>query len=204
VGAVVGRGTLREPLLSPRHLDSEHHSHSITENINPQGGTLRVDEDIEAGTRDSVSQKKNINEQGAYLHVLGDLIQSIGVMIGGAVIWWKPEWRIIDLICTLFFSVIVLGTTINMLRSILEVLMESTPREIDATRLEEGLVAIPGVLTVHELHIWAITVGKILLACHVRIQADADADVILQNVIGYCERTYKISHVTVQIERESV
>jgi len=212
VGAV--EGTLREPLLSPRHLDSEHRSHiddsdegfahrrSITENINPQGGTLRVDEDIEAGTRDSVSQKKNINVQGAYLHVLGDLIQSIGVMIGGGVIWWKPEWRIIDLICTLFFSVIVLGTTINMLRSILEVLMESTPREIDATRLEEGLVAIPGVLTVHELHIWAITVGKSLLACHVRIQADADADAILQNVIGYCERTYKISHVTVQIERE--
>lgn len=216
VGAVVRQGTVSEPLLSPRHLESEHHSHthdsdegfahrwSITENRNSQGSTLRLDEDIETGTRDSVSQKKNINVQGAYLHVLGDLIQSIGVMIGGAVIWLKPEWRVIDLICTLFFSVIVLGTTIKMLRSILEILMESTPREIDATRLEEGLVAIPGVLTVHELHIWAITVGKILLACHVRIQADADADVILQNVIDYCDRTYKISHVTVQIERESM
>lgn len=210
LGAVVGQGTASEPLLDEHHSlthDSDEgfaHRWSITENRNSQGSTFRLDEDVETGTRDSVSHKKNINVQGAYLHVLGDLIQSIGVMIGGGMIWWKPEWRIIDLICTLFFSVIVLGTTIKMLRSILEVLMESTPREIDATRLEQGLVSIPGVLTVHELHIWAITVGKILLACHVRIQADANADVILQNVIDYCDRTYKISHVTVQIERESI
>ncbi|CBI34617.3 unnamed protein product, partial [Vitis vinifera] len=85
--------------------------------------------------------QRNINVQGAYLHVLGDSIQSIGVMIGGAIIWYKPEWKIIDLICTLIFSAIVLGTTIRMLRNILEVLMESTPREIDATRLEKGLYA---------------------------------------------------------------
>lgn len=89
-----------------------------------------------------------------------------------------------------------------MLKSILEVLMESTPREIDATRLEEGLCAISGVLTVHELHIWAITVRKYLLACHVKIRSDANADMVLQRVIEYIEREYKISHITVQIERE--
>ncbi|XLR69819.1 hypothetical protein HN51_016933 [Arachis hypogaea] len=70
----------------------------------------------------------NINVQGAYLHVLGDSIQSVGVTIGGEIIWYKPEWQIVDLICTLIFLVIVLGTTINMLRIILEVLMESTPQ----------------------------------------------------------------------------
>ena len=74
----------------------------------------------------------------------GDSIQSIGVMIGGAIIWYKPEWKIIDLICTLIFSVIVLFTTIRMLRNILEVLMESTPREMDATRLERGLCEMHG------------------------------------------------------------
>ncbi|QCE02483.1 solute carrier family 30 [Vigna unguiculata] len=153
---------------------------------------------------ESKTKKKkqwNINVQGAYLHVLGDSIQSIGVMIGGAVIWYKPEWQIVDLICTLIFSVIVLVTTINMLRNILEVLMESTPREIDATKLERGLLDIEDVVAVHELHIWAITVGKVLLACHVKIRREADADLVLDNVIDYIKRVYNISHVTIQIER---
>lgn len=143
----------------------------------------------------------NINVQGAYLHVLGDSIQSIGVMIGGAIIWYNPEWKKVDLVCTLFFSVIVLGTTINMLRRILEVLMESTPREIDATKLEMGLLEIDEVVAIHELHIWAITVGKILLACHIKIRPEANADLVLDKVIEYIRTEYNISHVTIQIER---
>ncbi|XP_021897221.1 metal tolerance protein 1-like isoform X2 [Carica papaya] len=143
----------------------------------------------------------NINVQGAYLHVLGDSIQSIGVMIGGAIIWYNPDWKRVDLICTLFFSVIVLGTTINMLRSILEVLMESTPREIDATKLEMGLLEMDEVVAIHELHIWAITVGKILLACHIKIRPEANADLVLDKVVEYIRMEYNISHVTIQIER---
>ncbi|XP_077245057.1 zinc transporter [Tasmannia lanceolata] len=151
---------------------------------------------------DKQKKQGNVNVQGAYLHVLGDSIQSIGVMIGGGIIWYKPEWKIIDLICTLIFSVIVLGTTIRMLRNILEVLMESTPREIDATRLEKGLCEVDGVVAIHELHIWAITVGKVLLACHVTIMPDADADLVLDKVVGYIRREYNISHVTIQVERQ--
>ncbi|KAK6919611.1 Cation efflux protein [Dillenia turbinata] len=85
-------------------------------------------------------------------------------------------------------------TTIKLLRNILEVLMESTPREIDATRLEQGLCGVEDVVAVHELHIWAITVGKILLACHVKIRPEANADVVLDNVIEYIRREYNISH----------
>nr|WAW78479.1 metal tolerance protein 1 [Hemerocallis fulva] len=151
----------------------------------------------------SVEQKeRNINVHSAYLHVLGDSIQSVGVMVGGGIIWYKPEWKIIDLICTLVFSVIVLVTTINMLRNILEVLVESTPREIDATRIEKGLCEIEGVVAIHELHIWAITVGKVLLACHVTVTPEADADLLLDKVIGYINREFNISHVTIQIERQ--
>ncbi|CAI0394207.1 unnamed protein product [Linum tenue] len=146
-------------------------------------------------------KKKNINVEGAYLHVLGDSVQSIGVMIGGAVIWYKPEWKIVDLICTLAFSVIVMGTTIKMLRNVLEVLMESTPREVDATKVEKGILEMEEVVAIHELHIWAITVGKILLACHVKIRPEANADAVLDNVINYLKREYNISHVTIQIER---
>ncbi|KAG0460327.1 hypothetical protein HPP92_023455 [Vanilla planifolia] len=114
-------------------------------------------------------KRQNINIHSAYLHALGDSIQSLGVMVGGAIIWRKPEWKVVDLICTLLFSLVVLVTTINILRKLLSVLMESTPKEIDTTKLEKDLCEIQGVVEVHELHIWAITIDKVLLACHVTI-----------------------------------
>ncbi|URE16469.1 metal tolerance protein [Musa troglodytarum] len=163
--------------------------------LHPSGEAATSREDAKEKTR-------NINVRSAYLHVLGDSVQSIGVMIGGAIIWWKPEWKMIDMLCTLVFSVIVLVTTIKMLRDILEVLMESTPRQIDATKLEQGLCRLDGVVAIHELHIWAITVGKVLLACHVTITQEADADLVLDTVVGYIKREYNISHVTIQIERQ--
>ncbi|XP_010056050.2 metal tolerance protein 1 [Eucalyptus grandis] len=184
---------------SKDHADQHHdHEAGLTEPL------LQTCSEAEGNSKPGTKQKqqRNINIQGAYLHVLGDSIQSVGVMIGGAIIWIKPEWKIVDLICTLIFSVIVLWTTITMLRNILEVLMESTPREIDATRLESGLREMDEVIAVHELHIWAITVGKVLLACHVKIRRDANADMVLDKVVDYIRREYKISHVTIQIERE--
>ncbi|KAL9435356.1 hypothetical protein AB3S75_021598 [Citrus x aurantiifolia] len=194
------------------HSRGEHHDHCDEEN--PKTGHHHfhdkhhrtgevLAEPLVDKPKCGPEQKKqqNINVRGAYLHVLGDSIQSIGVMIGGAIIWYKPEWKIVDLICTLIFSVIVLGTTFNMLRNILEVLMESTPREIDATKLEKGILEMEEVVAIHELHIWAITVGKVLLACHVKIQPEANADLVLNNVIDYIRREYNIIHVTIQIER---
>ncbi|KAE8722089.1 Metal tolerance protein 1 [Hibiscus syriacus] len=185
------------------HSKTKHrHHHGETEHTDHEGHR-HVHKEQSEPLLDKPKKKKrmNINVQGAYLHVLGDSIQSIGVMIGGEFIWFKPELKIVDLICTLIFSVLVLGTTIRMLHSILEVLMESTPREIDATRLERGLLEMGDVVAVHELHIWAITVGKVMLACHVKIRPEADADMVLDNVIEYIRREYNISHVTIQIER---
>ncbi|KAG6794121.1 hypothetical protein POTOM_003356 [Populus tomentosa] len=185
---------------SSENKDEHHHTHEadLAEPL------LSTHTEVDNKTKGGSKQKKqrNINVQGAYLHVLGDSIQSVGVMIGGAIIWYKPEWKIIDLICTLVFSIIVLGTTIGMIRNILEVLMESTPREIDATRLEKGLCEMDEVVAIHELHIWAITVGKFLLACHVMIKPDADADMVLDKVIDYIRREHNITHVTIQIERQ--
>ncbi|CAH9089550.1 unnamed protein product [Cuscuta epithymum] len=182
-------------LIASRH----HHHHSEHE---PDHAVPLLKACSEESKRVKKEKVRNINVQGAYLHVLGDSIQSVGVMIGGAIIWYKPEWKIIDLICTLMFSALVLGTTIRMIRNVLEVLMESTPREIDATMLERGLCEMEEVVAVHELHIWAITVGKVLLACHVKIKKEADADVVLDKVIDYIKREFNITHVTIQIERE--
>ncbi|XP_040993981.1 metal tolerance protein B isoform X2 [Juglans microcarpa x Juglans regia] len=142
----------------------------------------------------------NINVQGAYLHVLTDLIQSVGVMIAGAIIWAKPDWLVVDLICTLIFAVLALSTTVSMLRNICGILMERTPIEIDIDKLENGLKCIKGVQDVHDLHVWAITAGKIVLSCHVTADPLVSSSELICKIRDFCERTYRIHHVTVQIE----
>ncbi len=66
----------------------------------------------------------DINLRAAFIHVIGDLIQSAGVLVASALIWYRPQWRIADPICTFFFSVLVLGTTLFIFRDILRILME--------------------------------------------------------------------------------
>lgn len=80
--------------------------------------------------------------------------------------------------------------------------MESTPREIDATKIEKDLCGMDEVVDIHELHIWAITVGKVLMACHVIVKPDANAEMVLKKVIDYVKRGYNISHVTIEIEHQ--
>ncbi|TQE12804.1 hypothetical protein C1H46_001450 [Malus baccata] len=101
--------------------DDDKHHH--TEVVNITEPLLNHSSEGDKKPEGKKKKQRNINVQGAYLHVLGDSIQSIGVMIGGGLIWYKPEWKIVDLICTLVFSIIALATTIRMLRNILEVLM---------------------------------------------------------------------------------
>ncbi|KAM1753697.1 hypothetical protein ACFX12_006253 [Malus domestica] len=128
-----------------------------------------LEEDKTSLVSNSVEKTKllNINIQGAYLHVIADMIQSVGVMIAGGIIWARPDWLVVDLICTLIFSVFAVSTTISMLKNIYGVLMERTPSEIDITGLEKGIKCIKGVQDIHDLHVWALTVGKTVLSCHV-------------------------------------
>ncbi|XP_042490249.1 metal tolerance protein A1-like isoform X2 [Macadamia integrifolia] len=144
----------------------------------------------------------NLNLQGAYLHILGDLIQSIGVMIGGAIIWAKPEWLVVDLVCTIVFCMLVLYTTASILRNVVNILMESTPDGINVDSLETGLKCIEGVHNIHDLHLWSISMGKNCLICHVIAEPGASSNEILLRIRDYCERTYGINHVTIQIEQE--
>ncbi|CAK9215591.1 unnamed protein product [Sphagnum troendelagicum] len=181
-------------------LGHDGHGHTHAQDHNHDNHD--VDLCTSKNTNGDQNSKININVRGAYLHALGDLIQSIGVMISGCVIWYNPNLKILDPICTILFSILVLATTIQILRDVIEVLMESTPREIDATTLQNGLLGISGVVAVHELHIWAITMGKTLLACHILAEPLANTNEVLHKVTDYCEKTYGISHVTIQVERD--
>lgn len=141
----------------------------------------------------------NINVRAAALHVVGDLVQSVGVIVASVVVWVKPEWSVADPICTLLFAVLVLFTTWGMLREIVDVLMEHTPKGVNIREVKEALWAIEGVEGVHCLHVWALTTGKFLASAHVRV-AEGTHD----NVLAHVERVLATHlgdacHTTIQV-----
>ncbi|PON75540.1 Cation efflux protein [Parasponia andersonii] len=178
-------------------LGHHNHSHHTCAHWDHERDHER--EEVRASTADK-TKILNINIQGAYLHVMVDMIQSVGVMLAGAIIWAKPDWIIVDLMCTFIFSVLSLSTTICMLKNIYGILMERTPSEIDISRLEKDLKSIKGVQDIHDLHVWALTVGKVVLSCHVIAEPAVNSSLLIHKIRDYCERTYRIHHVTIQIE----
>ncbi|XP_074290279.1 metal tolerance protein B [Silene latifolia] len=176
------------------HHQHHHHNHE-TEEKEEETGKL-------VSSPYPKTNAMNINLQGAYLHVLTDMIQSVGVMISGAVIWAKPNWVVIDLLCTSVFSIIGLISTIPMLGNVLGILMERTPREIDVVGLRHGIRSLKGVFEVHDLHVWSITAGKTVMSCHVMLEIGVDSKETLHSIRQLCEKSYRIHHVTVQIEQE--
>lgn len=140
-------------------------------------------------------QKKNVNLRAAYLHVLGDLMLNVAVLITGIVIWFKPEWHIIDPILTLFFSIWVLSLTFVVLRSSTSVLLEAIPPDINWQEVYDDICAVPNVTHVHDLHIWSISHGKAALSVHC-VSGDPRA---LRNINAVCA-DHGIHHSTIQVQ----
>lgn len=131
---------------------------------------------------------------------MGDLIQSIGIVIAGYIIWFKPEWKLADPICTFLFSILVLFSTINILKDTLRVLMEGTPKHIDYEAVKADLVDIDGVKHAHSLQIWSLTLNKTALAVHLALEPGADNQTVLENASCMLKERYGISQTTLQVE----
>ncbi|KAG2908084.1 hypothetical protein PC114_g10613 [Phytophthora cactorum] len=150
----------------------------------------------------SVKTKKNmenLNIRSAYIHALGDFIQSIGVCIAGGLIWLKPEWQIADPIATFVFSILVLFTTIGIVRDSLHILMEGSPEGMDTEEIELGLRACSSVIGVHDLHIWSLSAGLPSLSVHI-VADDVEAAL---HATQHFLLSKGITHSTIQTEKTS-
>ncbi|XP_078665622.1 proton-coupled zinc antiporter SLC30A2-like isoform X3 [Branchiostoma floridae x Branchiostoma belcheri] len=144
--------------------------------------------------------KENVNVRAAFIHVVGDFVQSLGVLIAAIIIYFRPDWALADPICTFMFSVLVLITTLSILRDTVNVLMEGTPRGLDFNSVKESLKGIPGVHAVHGLHIWSLTVGKNALAVHIAVDVDADPQEVLDIASRLVRSRFDVHSSTIQIE----
>lgn len=141
--------------------------------------------------------------RAAFVHVVGDLLQSISVLISAIIIFFKPEYKMADPICTFLFSVFVLFTTFTIIRDILIVLMEGAPAGLKYSDVRDGLLAVNGVTAVHNLHIWALTMNQAVLTAHVAIDETADAHSVLREMTQACFSSYNFHSVTIQMEKQS-
>jgi zinc transporter 2 len=156
------------------------------------------DEEIRLHTEDEHEEKNtNVNLRASFIHILGDAIQNIGVLIAGIIIYFFPKYSIADPICTYVFSIIVGFTTINILKDCIFVLMEGSPVDIDIDELENDLKKIKGVKEIHDLHVWSLSIGKINLSCHICCD---NPQKTLTKAKKMIKKKYKIDHITIQVE----
>uniref|UniRef100_A0A1A9WZH2 Uncharacterized protein n=1 Tax=Glossina brevipalpis TaxID=37001 RepID=A0A1A9WZH2_9MUSC len=111
----------------------------------------------------------NINVRAAFIHVLGDMLNSMGVFVAALIIYFRPEYVIADPICTFIFSIIVLFTTFAIMKDALLVLMEGTPNFLEYTEILNVFKRIEGVERVHNLRIWALSINRVALSVHLAI-----------------------------------
>uniref|UniRef100_A0A1I8IK21 Zinc transporter 2 n=1 Tax=Macrostomum lignano TaxID=282301 RepID=A0A1I8IK21_9PLAT len=151
----------------------------------------------EAESADAPAEQ-NINVRAAFIHVIGDLLQSLGVLCAAYLIYYRPDWRVADPICTFLFSVLVLITTFAIIRDALRVLMEARAQRLG---LRLPLNAVEGVVRVHSLRIWSISVSRTALSAHLAVADTADSQRVLQAATLVVRRRFRVHEVTVQVER---
>jgi cobalt-zinc-cadmium efflux system protein len=146
--------------------------------------------------------KSSLNVRGAYLHVLGDLLASVGTIAAAAIIW-TTGWLQADPLASLVTTALIVRGAWRLVRESVDVLLESTPSHIALGNVRATLEGIPGVESVHDLHVWTVTSGVVALSAHAIVR-DADRQqAVLEracDLMGHMG----IHHITIQLERREM
>jgi cobalt-zinc-cadmium efflux system protein len=148
------------------------------------------------------SAERSLNLRGAGLHVLGDLLGSIGAMTAAIVIH-LTGWTRADPLASLAIGILILVSSWRVVRDAVHVLLEGAPSGIDVGELIEALRRIEGVAGVHDLHVWTITSGYPALSAHVVCDHGQPRDMLLARLNRVLRERYAITHTTIQLEPET-
>jgi cobalt-zinc-cadmium efflux system protein len=141
---------------------------------------------------------ESLNVKGAYLEVVSDLLGSVGVIIAALVIS-VTGWTLIDPIMSALIGLFILPRTWGLLRSVVDVLLEATPSGVDVADMQQVLESVPGVQSVHDLHVWTITSGFVAMSGHVTARGRSSEDV-LHDLQAVVRSRFGIQHATLQVE----
>jgi cobalt-zinc-cadmium efflux system protein len=146
----------------------------------------------------------DLNVRSAFLHVLGDALASVGVIVAGVVIV-LTGWTLVDPLVSVLIGIIVLAGSGNILRQALHILVEGVPRGLTATQVAEAMHGLPGVSKVHDLHVWAVSPGYVSLSAHVVLddQSLSESQSVMDELKKTLSKRFGIEHTTIQFECES-
>ncbi|NXN66879.1 ZNT4 protein, partial [Himantopus himantopus] len=142
------------------HLHS--HSHSHPHSHVPQSNSPNA-------AHSSSHGHSSLAVRAAFVHALGDLVQSIGVLVAAYIIRFKPEYKIADPICTYVFSILVVLTTVRILCDTGVIILEGVPRHLNVDRIKEDLMKIEDVYSIEDLNVWSLTAGKTTAIVHLQL-----------------------------------
>ena len=144
-------------------------------------------------------QQENLNIRGAWLHLASDGLGSLGVIVAGFAIWaWGLWWA--DPVASLAISVLITFAAWQLLREVVNILMESAPAHLDVKQIRGALEATRGVGEVHDLHVWSIGSGEISLSSHIVAAPEAEIAGLLPRLQARLAEDFEIHHSTLQIE----
>ena len=149
---------------------------------------------LKAGSKDS------LNIKGAYFEVLSDLLSSVGVIVAaGLIALTGRAW--IDPLFSVLIGFFILPRTWVLMKEAIDILLEGTPKELTLGEIEAQMRRVPGVLSVHELHVWTITSGRFAASAHLRVAPGADEQATLRALDSLLRARDGFEHITFQIEK---
>ena len=145
--------------------------------------------------------ERDLNLRAVFLHLMSDVASTAGALIAGVLIYFtRANW--LDPLASVLIGCIIVYTAWGILREIVDILLESSPRDVDMPAMVEDLMGVDGVLAVHDLHVWSLTHGLRTMSAHILtddIPMSAGAQ-IQREINGLLSRRYNISHATLQLE----
>lgn len=150
----------------------------------------------------SGDKDENLNVRSAFLHVIGDMLGSVGAIAAALFIYFFG-WGIADPIASIIVAILILYSGWNVAKESLHILMEGTPNNIECEKVKHALLTLPGVCDVHDLHVWSITSGMPMLTCHISIGDSDSHDLVLTKAQSLLHDNFGIDHSTIQVEQST-
>jgi cobalt-zinc-cadmium efflux system protein len=145
--------------------------------------------------------EKDLNLRSSFVHLMGDVLSSVGAVVAGVIIY-LTNWNWLDPLVSVFIGLLILWNAWGILKETVEILLESTPRDIDTSQIIHDLMSVSGVRGVHDLHIWSITQGLRAFSAHILIEdiPISQGAVIQREINEVLSHRYSIGHATLQLE----
>lgn len=179
----------------------QHKSHSHSHHGHSHGSHSHSHGHSHHGHSHGVMEGESINIRAAFIHVIGDLIQSVGVFVAAVLIYFRPDWKVADPICTFLFSFLVLFTTVRLMKESLLVLMEAAPPHLDYMTIKLDLLGLPGVQMVHSLRLWQLSTDHAQLICHLVVnEPTVNGERLLHMARQLLQNKHGIKESTMQLE----